>query len=80
VHRRVRVRAPNAPLYISFYCDDINETVQTLRKRGVEFKQKVEDRGCGLVTYFKVPAGFAVQLYDRSTRRDTSSSKALSPI
>ena len=30
----------------------------------VEFTQEVEDHGYGLVTYFKVPAGFAVQLYE----------------
>lgn len=48
---------------ISFYCDDIAETVRELRSRGVEFTQDVEDHGYGLVTYFKVPGGFAVQLY-----------------
>ena len=31
---------------------------------GVEFTQEVEDHGYGLVTYFKVPGGFAVQLYE----------------
>jgi catechol 2,3-dioxygenase-like lactoylglutathione lyase family enzyme len=49
---------------ISFYCDDISETVRTLRERGVEFTQEVEDHGYGFVTYFKVPGGFAVQLYE----------------
>ena len=48
---------------ISFYCDDITETVRELQSRGVEFTQEVEDHGYGLVTYFKVPGGFAVQLY-----------------
>ena len=48
---------------ISFYCDDITETVRELRSRGVEFTQEVEDHGYGLVTFFKVPGGFAVQLY-----------------
>ena len=48
---------------ISFYCDDITATVHELRSRGVEFAQEVEDHGYGLVTYFKVPGGFAVQLY-----------------
>jgi predicted enzyme related to lactoylglutathione lyase len=48
---------------ISFYCDDIAETVRELTSRGVEFTQEVEDQGYGLVTYFKVPGGFAVQLY-----------------
>lgn len=48
---------------ISFYCDDINETVETLKSRGVEFTQEVQDHGYGLVTYFKVPGDFKVQLY-----------------
>lgn len=48
---------------ISFYCDDISETVSELRSRGVEFTKEVEDHGYGLVTYFKVPGGFEVQLY-----------------
>ena len=48
---------------ISFSCDDIASTVAELRSRGVEFTQDVEDRGYGLVTYFKVPGDFNVQLY-----------------
>lgn len=48
---------------ISFYCDDIEQTVSELKDRGVEFTQAVEDHGYGLVTYFKVPGGFKVQLY-----------------
>jgi predicted enzyme related to lactoylglutathione lyase len=48
---------------ISFYCDDIYETVRELRSRGVEFTGEVEDHGYGLVTHFKVPGGFAIQLY-----------------
>ncbi|MBI5279549.1 MAG: VOC family protein [Burkholderiales bacterium] len=48
---------------LSFYCDDIQQTVQELRARGVEFTQEVEDHGYGLVTFFQVPGGFKVQLY-----------------
>jgi 4-hydroxyphenylpyruvate dioxygenase-like putative hemolysin len=48
---------------VSFYCDDIEQTVAELRQRGVEFTQGVEDHGYGLVTYFKVPGAFEVQLY-----------------
>jgi catechol 2,3-dioxygenase-like lactoylglutathione lyase family enzyme len=48
---------------ISFYCDDIARTVGELRSKGVEFVQDVEDHGYGLVTRFKVPGGFDVQLY-----------------
>lgn len=48
---------------ISFYCDDIEQTVAELESRGVEFTTPVEDHGYGLVTFFKVPGGFEVQLY-----------------
>jgi predicted enzyme related to lactoylglutathione lyase len=48
---------------ISFYCDDIQRTVEELKGRGVEFTDGITDAGYGLVTHFKVPGGFAVQLY-----------------
>lgn len=48
---------------ISFYCDDIEKTVAELTGKGVEFTGPVEDHGSGLVTHFKVPGGFALQLY-----------------
>ena len=48
---------------ISFYCDDIENTVKELTAKGVEFTEPVADHGYGLVTHFKVPGGFAVQLY-----------------
>jgi catechol 2,3-dioxygenase-like lactoylglutathione lyase family enzyme len=48
---------------ISFYCDNIEKTVAELKKKGVEFTKPVEDHGYGLVTFFKVPGGFELQLY-----------------
>ncbi len=54
---------PSGTADISFYCDDIEQTVSELRSRGVEFTQEVEDHGYGLVTFFQVPGGFKVQLY-----------------
>jgi catechol 2,3-dioxygenase-like lactoylglutathione lyase family enzyme len=48
---------------VSFYCDDVHATVAELRAKGVEFVDDVTDQGYGLVTHFKVPGGFAVQLY-----------------
>jgi catechol 2,3-dioxygenase-like lactoylglutathione lyase family enzyme len=48
---------------ISFYCDDIEKTMNELRARGVEFTQGVEDAGWGLVTRFKMPGELTVQLY-----------------
>jgi catechol 2,3-dioxygenase-like lactoylglutathione lyase family enzyme len=48
---------------ISFYCDDIVRTVAELTARGVEFTWPVEDHGYGLVTFFRAPGDFAIQLY-----------------
>ncbi len=48
---------------ISFYCDDVEATVKELEARGVEFTGPVEDRGYGLVTFFKMPGNAEVQLY-----------------
>ncbi len=55
--------APSGTPHISFYCDDVERTVAELKARGVEFTAPVVDRGFGLVTQFKVPGGFEVQLY-----------------
>ena len=55
--------APSGTADVSFYCDDISQTVHELEARGVEFTQDLEDHGYGLVTYFRVPGGFKIQLY-----------------
>ena len=54
---------PNGTHDISFYCDNIEETVNELKAKGVEFKGDIEDQGFGWVTYFKVPGDFYLQLY-----------------
>jgi catechol 2,3-dioxygenase-like lactoylglutathione lyase family enzyme len=54
---------PSGTADISFYCDDIQKTVAELRSRGVEFTDTVADQGYGLVTHFKMPGDFQVQLY-----------------
>jgi predicted enzyme related to lactoylglutathione lyase len=48
---------------ISFYCDDIESTVAELKERGVEFTGGIVNAGYGLVTHFRVPGDFSVQLY-----------------
>ena len=55
--------APSGTHDISFYCDDLQQTVLELEARGVEFTDSIADHGYGLVTHFKMPGGFAVQLY-----------------
>jgi predicted enzyme related to lactoylglutathione lyase len=64
--------APSGTHSISFYCDDIEKTVAELKKRGVEFTQPVVDQGYGLVTFFKMPGGFAVQLYQPRYAKNTA--------
>ncbi len=49
---------------ISFWCDDIEKTVQELEAKGVSFSSPVEDRGFGLVTTFELPGGGEVMLYE----------------
>ena len=56
--------APSGTHHISFWCDDIRKTVEELKARGVEFTGDVVDEGYGLVTHFKVPGDFTVQLYE----------------
>jgi catechol 2,3-dioxygenase-like lactoylglutathione lyase family enzyme len=63
VHPTERGQPPSGTADISFYCDDIEQTVADLKRKGVEFDQDVEDHGYGLVTYFKVPGAFKIQLY-----------------
>ena len=55
--------APSGTHNISFYCDDIQQTVAELKARGVEFTDQVTNRGYGLVTHFRMPGDFEVQLY-----------------
>jgi catechol 2,3-dioxygenase-like lactoylglutathione lyase family enzyme len=49
---------------ISFYCDDLEGTVKGLKAKGVEFTRGITDAGYGRITYFRVPGGFEVQLYE----------------
>jgi hypothetical protein len=54
---------------ISFYCDNIEQTMAELKERGVEFTQAVEDRGYGLVTFFNAPGNFTIQLYQPAYKK-----------
>ena len=55
--------APSGTPNISFYCEDIQHSMSEMKALGVEFTGPVEDHGYGYVTHFKVPGGFAIQLY-----------------
>jgi len=54
---------PDGTHDISFYCDDLQNTMNELQARGVEFCSGVEDAGYGLVTYFRMPGDLRVQLF-----------------
>jgi len=64
---------PSGTHDISFYCDDIEQTVAELEERGVEFTGDVEDAGFGLVTHFTMPGNVRVQLYQPRYERDWDS-------
>jgi hypothetical protein len=49
---------------ISFWCDDIENTVKELQEDGVSFKSPITDQGFGLVTSFEMPGGVDVMLYE----------------
>ena len=55
--------APAGTHDISFYCDDIENTVAELKTRGVVFDGEAVDAGFGLVVHFEMPGGVRVQLY-----------------
>src|SRR5690349_23819808 len=49
---------------IFFYCDDIEQTVADLKKRGVEFTAGIADRGWGRITRFRAPGDAEIELYE----------------
>ena len=57
---------PSGTHYVSFYCDDIEDTVAELSDRGVEFVDAVSDVGYGLAIHFEMPGGVKVELYQPS--------------
>ena len=66
VHPSGEQSAQNSPSGmhdISFYCDDIEQTVAELKAKGVVFTEAIADHGYGLVTRFRVPGNFTLQLY-----------------
>lgn len=62
---------PSGTHDISFYCDNIEHTVEDLRDRGVEFVDGISDAGFGLVTHFKMPGDVRVQLYQPKYKKTT---------
>jgi predicted enzyme related to lactoylglutathione lyase len=44
-------------------CDDIEQTVEDLKAKGVEFTGDITDAGFGRLTSFKIPGGAELSLY-----------------
>jgi len=57
------IGSPNGTHAISFYCDDLEQTMAELKEKGVEFAGEVVDEGWGLVTNLKAPGNLLLQLY-----------------
>jgi predicted enzyme related to lactoylglutathione lyase len=63
---------------ISFYCNDIQKTVQELKSRGVEFTSGITDQSWGFLTHFRVPGGMEINLYEpKYERRPARSSSKI---
>lgn len=56
-------KPPSGTHDVSFYCDDIEQTVAELRGRGVEFLDDITNQGYGHTIHFAMPGGVKVQLY-----------------
>ena len=56
--------ADKASHSISFYCDDIFRTAETLKSRGVEFTSGISEHEWGWLTAFKMPGDIQVELYE----------------
>ena len=55
---------PSGTHNVSFVCDNIFETVDELKGRGVKFLNEVQDEGFGLTTRLMLPGGVEVKLYE----------------
>lgn len=67
---------PSGTHNVSFYCDDIETTVAEMRARGVTFTHDPVDHGYGFVTYFEMPGGVEVQLYQPKYEKRVTQPKA----
>ena len=58
---------------VSFYCDDIQQTVSELKARGVEFTSEITELSWGWLTHFRMPGDLVMELYQpKYARRETT--------
>jgi hypothetical protein len=53
---------------ISFYCDDLEETMRELKTKGVQFVGSVDDRLYGISVRMSLPDGTEAELYQPKYR------------
>ena len=58
---------------ISFYCDDVQKTVDELKAKGVEFSGPITDQGWGMVATMRLPGGMDVELYQPKYQKQPKS-------
>ena len=64
---------------LSFYCDDIEDTVADLRSRGVEFDGEISNQGWGSAIKLTLPGGVRVQIYQPRYQKSTKAVPAAKP-
>ena len=55
--------SPSGTHYLSFYCDDLEATIDELAGRGVVFEDQPADVGYGRAVHFTMPGAVRVELY-----------------
>lgn len=54
---------PSGTAEVSFFCDDIAQTVSDLKAKGVVFAEEPHDAGFGMVAIMQAPADLKIMLY-----------------
>jgi hypothetical protein len=67
-----QIHASSGTHAISLFCDDIHNTVEELKAKGVEFVNEIADQGFGLITRFRMPGGVEVDLYQPLYKKESA--------
>lgn len=55
---------------ISFFTDDLEQTVKELKGRGVKFNEDIKDQGFGFTIHLDIPGDIKVQLFQPKYSKD----------
>jgi len=72
-----RKGAPTGTHSISFYCDNVENTVAGLLKRGVIFDDEITDTGYGRSIHFAMPGRVKAELYQPRYEKRPAGKKAI---